>query len=329
MLAAAPLALASCASGSDYFGKADTPRSQRLVFQLGAEPDTLDPALSQAGSEEFILPSLFEGLLTLHPTTNEPQAALATHYQSDPAKTQFTFYLRGHAQPAGIRLEGGPPRSAPARWSDGRIITAHDFVYSWRRVVDPKTAAPWAYLLYCIRNAEEINASRRPVEALAVEAVDDFTLRVAMRSPTAWFLQLHDSFVFYAVPGHVIEKVGSLWTLPEHIVCSGPFQFVEWKSRDALRLVKNPHYYDAASVQLEQITMLPVANSVASVNLYKAGESDWVPGKLVPPAIVPSLRRKEGLPYGSRVLVHVLCDEYQSPAIRQRPGALRAEHGDR
>src|SRR6476659_6140596 len=153
MLAAAPLALASCASGSDYFGKADTPHAQRLVFQLGAEPDTLDPALSQAGSEEFIIPSLFEGLLTLHPTTNEPQAALATHYQSDPAQTEL--------------LEGGPPRSAPARWSDGRVITAHDFVYSWRRVVDPKTAAPWAYLLYCIRNAEEINARRRPVEGLA------------------------------------------------------------------------------------------------------------------------------------------------------------------
>ena len=160
MLAAAPLALASCARGSDYFGKADTPHAQRLVFQLGAEPDTLDPALSQAGSEEFIIPSLFEGLLTLHPTANEPQAALATHYQSDPAQTEFTFYLRGHAQPAGSRLEGGPPRSAPAHWSDGRVITAHDFVYSWRRVVDPKTAAPWAYLHYCIRNAEEINAGR-------------------------------------------------------------------------------------------------------------------------------------------------------------------------
>jgi oligopeptide transport system substrate-binding protein len=293
MLAAGPLALASCVSHNDYFGRADAPRSQRLVFQLGAEPDTLDPALSQAGSEEFILPSLFEGLLTLHPTTNEPQAALATHYQSDPTQTQYTFYLRGHAQPAGIRLEGGPPRSAPARWSDGRIITAHDFVYSWRRVVDPKTAAPWAYLLYSIRNAEEINTSRRSVDELAVEAIGDFTLRVSTRSPTAWFLQLHDSFVFYAVPGHVIEKVGSLWTLPEHIVCSGPFQFVEWKSRDSLRLVKNPHYYDAASVQLEQITMLPVANAVASVNLYKAGESDWVPGKLVPPAIVPLLGRKK------------------------------------
>src|SRR4029450_244932 len=126
-------------------------------------------------------PSLFEGLLTLHPTTNEPQAALATHYQADPAQTQFTFYLRGHARPAGIHLEGGPARSAPARWSDGRIITAHDFVYSWRRAVDPKTAAPWAYLLYCIRHAEEINAGRRPAGELAVEAVDDFTLRVAMR----------------------------------------------------------------------------------------------------------------------------------------------------
>jgi ABC-type oligopeptide transport system substrate-binding subunit len=290
---ATPLALAGCASSSDYFGKAKTPRFQRLVFQLGAEPDTLDPAMSQAGSEEFILPSLFEGLLTLHPTTNKPVAAIATHYDSDSRQTRFTFYLRGHAQPAGIRLEGGPASSMPARWSDGRIITAHDFVYSWRRAVDPSTAAPWAYLFYCIRNAEEINSGRHPVESLAVEAVDDFTLRVTMRSPTPWFLQLHDSFVFYAVPGHVVERMGSLWTLTEHMVCCGPFQLAEWKSRNTLRLVKNPHYYDAASVQLEEITMLPVVNTDASVNLYKAGESDWVPGKLVPPIVIPSLQRKK------------------------------------
>jgi ABC-type oligopeptide transport system substrate-binding subunit len=113
LLAAGPLALASCASGSNYFGKTETARSQHLIFQLGAEPETLDPALSEGGSEEFILPSIFEGLLTLHPTTNQPLAALATHYDSDSSRTQFTFYLRGHSRSAGVRLKGGPPRSVP------------------------------------------------------------------------------------------------------------------------------------------------------------------------------------------------------------------------
>ena len=78
LLAAGPLALASCTNGDDYFGKAESPAEQRLVFHIEAEPETLDPKKSQGGSEEFILPSLFEGLLTLHPTTNELLPGIAT-----------------------------------------------------------------------------------------------------------------------------------------------------------------------------------------------------------------------------------------------------------
>jgi ABC-type oligopeptide transport system substrate-binding subunit len=150
-----------------------------------------------------------------------------------------------------------------------------------------------ANLLYCIRGAEEVGMDRRPVEALAVRALDDFTLHIEMRSSTPYFLELHDQFVFYAVPGHVIERVGSSWTSPEHLVTSGPFQLTKWRRREMMCLRKNPFHYDASSVQLEEVTLTPVANSTAGINLYKAGESDWVPGKLLPPVLVPSLRRKK------------------------------------
>ena len=145
LLGVAPLALAGCSRSGDYFGLTEPRRRQRLVYQIGAEPETLDPAHSQSGSENYILPSLFEGLVTLDPRTEEPLAGIATHYQSDSGHTQFTFYLRGHPQPRGIVLPkavGNLPRSRrsldrlPARWSDGALLTAHDFVYSWRRVVD-------------------------------------------------------------------------------------------------------------------------------------------------------------------------------------------------
>ena len=106
LLAASPLMLASCTSGDVYFGRAEPPRGQRLVFHIGAEPETLDPVMSQAGSEEFILPSLFEGLITLHPTSNEVLAGISTHYRVNPSYTSFTFYLRGHPKPSGLRLPG-------------------------------------------------------------------------------------------------------------------------------------------------------------------------------------------------------------------------------
>jgi oligopeptide transport system substrate-binding protein len=293
LFAASPLALAACASRGEYFGRAEPPHEQRLTFQLGAEPDTLDPTMSEAGSEEFILPSLFEGLLTLHPVTAEVLPAIATHYSSNLSHTHFIFYLRGHRQPAGIRLSGAPVHCEPARWSDGRVITAHDFVYSWRRAVNPQTAAPMANLLYCIRNAEEVSRGQRPVEALAVRAIDDFTLQVEMRSSTPYFLDLHDSFVYYAVPAHVVEREGPSWTLPEHLVSSGPFQLTAWKAHDAIQLTKNPYHYDASSVQLQQINLMSVSNSSASINLYKAGACDWVPGILLPPVLVPSFQRKK------------------------------------
>ena len=178
-----------------------------------------------------IINALFEGLTKMHPVTLEPLAGLATHYESNPDRTRFTFYLRGHPSPRGIRLPNSdtlreeyragkltedlsrgrvaPSDALPARWSDGVVITTHDFVYAWRRVVDPKVASPNAASLYDIRNAEEINRGRAPADALGVRALDDFTLQVDLRTPTPFFLQLQSQRMFRAVPRHVIEQAAA------------------------------------------------------------------------------------------------------------------------
>ena len=139
------------------------------------------------------------------------------------SRVRYTFYLRGHPKPRGIKLpntdtlrfeyrsgllnqdfargHSAPPDSIPATWSDGTVITAHDFVYSWRRVVDPKTAAPqYAYLLFYVQNAEEINAGRLPPEKLGVRALDRFAFQVDLRAPTAFLLQLTSRGALAAVP---------------------------------------------------------------------------------------------------------------------------------
>jgi ABC-type oligopeptide transport system substrate-binding subunit len=181
-LLAAMLALAGCSTGGQYFGKTVPPDGDRLIYENLAEPETLDPQKSTGVPESHVLDALFEGLTKYHPKTLEPIAALATHYETNADNTQFTFYLRGNPDPRGIKLpntdtlraeyEAGklkedfsrghtaPPDSSPARWSDGAIITARDFVYSWRRVVDPETAADYASLLYYVKNAEQINSGK-------------------------------------------------------------------------------------------------------------------------------------------------------------------------
>src|SRR3954447_21212419 len=102
LLPAGPLALADCRTvKGEYFGKTDPPSSQRLVYLIGSEPDSLDPAKVTGGYERFIVAALFEGLTDFHPTTAKPVAALATHYEVNADFTRYTFYLRGNTRPCG------------------------------------------------------------------------------------------------------------------------------------------------------------------------------------------------------------------------------------
>ena len=129
-------------------------------------------------------------------------AGLATHYKVNKAGTEYTFYLRGHAAPEGVKLAGresltpefsrnlaGSPYNVPARWSDEQLITAEDIVFSWRRYVAPETACSSAYLLFYISGAEDINAGKLPAEDLAVRALDTFAFSVSLGAPGALTLR--------------------------------------------------------------------------------------------------------------------------------------------
>jgi len=297
-------ALASCTRSRDYLGSTAPPSSQRLVFALG-EPPSLDPAQSTNTWEVYVIPALFEGLTQVHPELPDPMAALATHYKSSRDQTRFTFYLRGHASPCGKHLPEYadlPGRftrgrkaasvSQPALWSDGTVITAHDFVYSWRRFVEPATAAPFAYQLFCIKNAEEIYSGRRAPSELAVRALDSFTFDVELRSPTPFFLRLITQWLFAAVPQQAIQKAGPAWTEPRHIVTSGPFTLRAWRRHEALTLVKDHRYYDRDLVALDELTFYSADDETTTVNLYKAGSVAAMTGLNLPALLDPLLSQK-------------------------------------
>jgi ABC-type transport system substrate-binding protein len=148
-------------------------------------------------------------LTDYHPKTLEPVAALATRYETNSDFTRFIFYLRGHSKPRGLPLAGGPRDGLvnPARWSDGNIISAHDFVYSWRRAVNPANGFPTASLFYPIENAQAINSGKAKPETLGAHAVDDFALQVDLREPTPYFLQMVASNQFFPVPGRLSNRL--------------------------------------------------------------------------------------------------------------------------
>jgi oligopeptide transport system substrate-binding protein len=261
LVTSGPLALAGCGTGGkDHFGRSRVPASQRLVYLNRSEPASLDSVFVTTSKEINITQCLFVGLTENDPLTLVPRAALATHYETTAAGRFMTFYLRGHRRPKGIRLPGSHESltAMPARWSDGVAITAHDFVYSWRRLIDPKTATGSTYLLFYVSNAKDINARRNAsLQDLGVEAVDDFTLRVEFQSPAPFFLNIVSTGPL-AAPLHVIQEGESFWTRPGRIVVSGPFHLEEWRSYDRVVLRKNPMYFNAGKVRLDEVRVLHV-----------------------------------------------------------------------
>ena len=316
-----------------YYGKATPPSNGRLRYVIGGEPDTLDPSKYTSDPEVPVINSLFEGLTGYHPETLEPIGALATHYETSGDLTQFIFYLRGHPNPQGVHLpdssslqqeyikgqirqdytrgHGQTPNNGPALWSDGVPVTAHDFVYSWRRALDSKTAASRANFLYCIENGEQINRGLLPPDKLGVRAIDDFTLLVMLRAPTAFFLKLTSWRPFFPVPPQALEAARlqgneNRWTRPGTIVTNGPFVLSRWESYDEILVAKNPLYYESELVNLREIQFVPVSDQVTSVNLYKAGYVDGIVAWMTPRLFVPILRRAKDF-HSSQALMSTCC----------------------
>ena len=304
LFAVAPLAVTNCRKPEEaYFGKTNPPRGQRLVYLISAEPATLDPAKSADLWESYIVHSLFEGLTTLHPVTAEPMAGLATHVQVTSDGIRHTFFLRGQAEPRGRRLPdtGDLPREfcrgpttrsgkEPARWSDGRPITAHDFVYSWRRALEPATAANLAYQLFCVEHAEEITAGKRSPGELSARALDDFVLQIDLRAPAPSFLQLISNRIFCPVPRQAIEASSSSWTEPGRMVSSGAFTLSERRPNEYIVLTRNRHYYEANIAALSELVFLTVIDGTANVNLYETGDAALIQTNI--PSLMPTLSRK-------------------------------------
>lgn len=221
----------------------------------GAEPDTLDPHLASTINEDNIIGDMFLGLTT-EDAHGDPVPGAATGYTVSDDGLVYTFHLRDH------------------RWSDGVPVTAHDFVFSYRRMLSPKTAGQYAVLLFPIRNAEAVNSGKMPPEKLGVRALDDRTLQVEFSVEAPYAKQFFMYFPTFAVPQHVVERHGGKWLHPQNIVTNGAYILKEWVSNDHIILVKNPRFYDAANVSIERIIYYPTPDYSAALRRFRVGEID-------------------------------------------------------
>ena len=262
------------AQSAQYFGKVEPPQGQVLRYISGSEPESLDPQVSTGQPEARIYLALYEGLTEYDPVTGQSIPAIAERWEPNSDNTEFTFHLRHNA-----------------RWSNGDPITANDFVYSLRRGLSPALAARSAYLAYYIQGAQAYNEGKARAEDVGIQAVDDYTLRIRLSTPVPFLSGLVAHQMFRLVPRKAIEKYGDAWTQPQNIITCGAFKLQTWRPYDRLIVVRDPMYWDAARVKLDQITFYPVEDSTTQMNLYKAGEVDAVYNHTVPYAWVDELRR--------------------------------------
>ncbi len=253
-----------------------------LVIANGAEPGSLDPATSKGLEELRIVMAMWEGLMRMDPKTALPIPGLAERHEISPDGKVYTFHLR-----------------ANARWSTGGRITAHDFVYSWLRVLNPLTASEYAGQLFYVKNAEAyFNRTITDANEVGVRAVDDLTLRVELTNPTPFFLGLCAFQTLSVVPREVVEKHGDDWMSVRPLPGSGPYQLERWTLSDRVRLRANPHYWDAANTRCQVVDLLPIRSASTALNLYERGANErgaidviW-DKELVPSELFPVLKSR-------------------------------------
>jgi oligopeptide transport system substrate-binding protein len=242
-----------------------------LVVINGPDPQTLDPALATTLEDLRLVNGIFEGLTRYDPVTARPIPGLAESWEISPDGRVYLFHLRDKLF-----------------WSQGEPITAEDVVYSWRRVLDPQTAAEYAGQLYYLKNAEAYNtgALKDPAQ-VGVRALDPRTVRVELNDPTAFFLDLCAFQTLAVVPRQVIAKSGEQWLRASPLPTSGPYLLDAWRLNYKVRLRKNPFYWDAANTRTEVIDFLCANAPNTTLNLYQTGQADviWdltsIPNELV------------------------------------------------
>ena len=222
----------------------------------GGDPFSLDPHNTQGTWENNIVGDMLEGLAT-EDVNGKIIPGAAESWTISPDGMVWTFKMRQSAV-----------------WSDGTPVTSDDFVYSWRRLMDPATAAQYASILYVVKNAEAVNGGKMPLDQLGVAAPDPGTLVVTLEHPAPYFDGIVAHQATFPVPKWQIEKFGNDWIKAGNYVSNGAFTLVEWRVQEYVRLAKNPVYHDAANIKVDIVNWVPINDVNAALKRYRAGEVD-------------------------------------------------------
>ncbi|PQQ46996.1 peptide ABC transporter substrate-binding protein [Bacillus thuringiensis] len=236
--------------------KNETKQSIHLPYI--AEIPTMDVTKATDSESMNVMRNVFEGLYILG-EDNKVIPGVAKSYEVSEDKKTYTFHLRD------------------SKWSNGTPVTAADFVFSWKRAVNPDTAAEYAFLFFDIKNAKSINSKELPLDQLGVKAKDDKTLEVQLEQPIPYFIDLTTFATFLPINEKYFKLQGKQYSLEANqLVYNGAFTLDNWKHEQGFQLKKNPNYWDAKTVKLDEINFDIVKDKSTEMNLYESGQLDRV-----------------------------------------------------
>jgi oligopeptide transport system substrate-binding protein len=238
-------------------------RNKILLISEGSEPRTLDPQVAQGVPEHHIIMGLIEGLVGCHPTDQSKEVpGMADLWEHDDDYSVWTFHI-------------GEDR----KWSNGDPVTAQDFVFSYKRILTPAFGSRNGDRLFVMKGAEDYFKEKiTDFDQVGVKALDDHTLQIELVGPTPYLLSLLQHAAWFPVNPKTILKFGTIsdrdtkWTLPENYVGNGPFKLKSWRSHDVIEMVRNPLYWDAATVKLNGINFYLIENQSTEDRAFQAGQ---------------------------------------------------------
>lgn len=261
-----PAVLTGCSKGEAL--------ATELNINIGTEPPTLDVALQTDTTSGTVTEMLFLGLTDLTDETVETVPELATEWSVSDDNLVWTFKMRKDVY--WVRWDPATQKAEKIR-----KVVAGDVVYGVKRMLNPATASDYAYVAYIIKGAEAFNTGETTdADTVGIQAIDDYTVEFTLTQPAGYFPTIAGMWVCRPVPQEAIDEFAEKWTEPGNIITNGPYCLDTWEHESKVVLVKNPYWYDAKEVAIQQLNMLIIPEESTALAMYENGELDLaaVPG---------------------------------------------------
>lgn len=266
------------------------PHALRLSW---SESATIDPTISNDTYSSGLIHQLFSGLLS-HGTEMDVVPEIAESWAISDDGTEYIFRLR-----------------EDVHWTDGTPVTAADFEFAWKRILDPDLDSPIAGLFYDIQGARDFNLGRAAdPDSVGVSALDDHTLSVQLERPTGYFLQLMAYEGSYAIPRHAVEANGERWTEADKIVTNGPFRLDSWIEGETLELARNQDYYGKFDGNVEVVELSMSPSGLGELEIYEQDRIDVA--VRIPSAKIDLAQRRHPGEYVSAPLLRTIYLEFDT-----------------